>query len=607
MSKPKPAPLLANREHTYTLVKRLVRNYVMNQLGRLGLAVLCMVLAAVTTAGFTQVVKPIIDDIFVEQNSDMLAPVAIASLLIFVTRGIASYGEGVLMSRVGLSIVARIQEQLYHRLVRQDLSFFNVTSPGTLVSRFINDANMLRNAVARTLISLGKDLLTTIALVAVMFHEDPLLAGLAFVAFPIAIFPIIRVGKRMRKVSRSAQVNTGQLATVLDESFQGIRYVKAYSMEDYETKRATRAVQNLFEIALKGARVRNILHPIMEMLAGLSVVAIVLYGGQMVMAGDKTPGSFFAFIFALMLAYEPVKRLARLNVNLQEGLAAASRIFELLDKEPDLQDAPDAKPVKVTGGRIELRNVSFSYNGGHKALDNVSIEVPEGKRIALVGASGSGKTTILNLVPRFYDVDEGSVLVDGQDVRSVTMESLRLSMALVSQEILLFDDTIKANIIYGKTDASDEEVERAARNAGAHEFIARLPKGYDTLVGPRGSTLSGGQRQRIAIARAMIKDAPILLLDEATSALDTESERYVQKALEDLMVGRTSIVIAHRLSTIVDADYIYVMDGGRVVESGSHADLIAKGGNYARLHSLQYSEESVVGDITEEPRRVAQE
>ena len=593
MSKSKPAPLLANREHTVWLTKRLVRGYMSDQMGRLAVAILCMMLSAATTAGFTQIVKPIIDDIFVDRNSNMLIPVAAFALAIFVTRGIASYGEGVLMSRIGLTIVARLQENLFQRLIRQDMGFFNVTSPGTLVSRFINDANMLRTAVAKTLTSVGKDFLTAAALIGVMFHEDWLLACLAFIAFPTAVYPIVRIGKRMRKVSKSAQVQTGSLATVLDESFQGIRYVKAYSMEEHEESRAKKAITDLFNTALKGARTRNLLHPIMEFLGGIAVVCIVIYGGNLVMTGVKTPGSFFAFVFALMLAYEPVKRLARLNTNLQEGLAAASRIFELLDREPQLLDAPDARPLEMKKGAIELRGVSFSYNGDQRALHDISIEVPAGKRIALVGASGSGKTTILNLVPRFYDVDEGAVLVDGQDVRGLTQASLRSHISLVSQEIVLFDDSIRANIAYGKPGASDAEIEQAARNAAAHGFIERMPQGYETPVGPRGNMLSGGQRQRVAIARAMLKNAPILLLDEATSALDTESERFVQKALDELMVGRTSIVIAHRLSTIIDADHIYVLDGGRVVESGSHAQLLAKGGNYARLHSLQYSEEPI--------------
>ena len=603
MSTSKPAPLLANREQTLYLMKRLVRGYMSDQMPRLALAVLCMILAAVTTAGFTQLVKPIIDDIFVMQKGELLIPVAGFTLLIFVTRGVASYGEGVLMSRIGLTIVSRLQSQLYHRLIKQDMAFFNVTSPGTLVSRFISDAFMLRNSVANTLTSLGKDTLTATALGAVMFYEDWLLACFAIFIFPAAVFPIVRIGRRMRKVSRNQQVQTGALATVLDESFQGIRYVKAYSMEEHEAKRADRTINTLLEIALKGARTRNALHPIMEGLGGIAVVTIVLYGGQMVISEAKTPGSFFAFIFALLLAYEPVKRLARLNTVLQEGLAAASRIFELLDMTPQLQDKPDAKPLKVSEGRIQLKDVVFSYDGEDKALNRVSIEVESGKRVALVGASGSGKTTILNLVPRFYDVDEGQILIDGQDVRDVTMESLRRSMALVSQETLLFDETIRANIAYGNPEASEEEIERAARNAGAHDFIKQLPQGYDTLVGPRGTKLSGGQRQRISIARAMIRNAPILLLDEATSALDTESERHVQKALDELMVGRSSIVIAHRLSTIVDADRIYVLDNGRVAESGTHSELLAKGGNYAKLHSLQYSDESNEGS----QKRVAQE
>jgi subfamily B ATP-binding cassette protein MsbA len=329
----------------------------------------------------------------------------------------------------------------------------------------------------------------------------------------------------------------------------------------------------------------------MEMLGGLAIVAVILYGGQQVVMQGKSPGSFFAFITALLLAYEPVKRLAKLNANLQEGLAAAERVFDLLDQEPAIRETPGAPPLAVDGGTIRFAHVSFSYESRTPALRDVSLEVPAGRTAALVGASGAGKSTVLNLIPRFYDVNQGEVTIDGQDVRAVTLDSLRRQIALVSQEILLFDDTIRANIAYGRPGASEAEVAAAAAAAGADGFIAEMPQGYETPVGPRGAKLSGGQRQRIAIARAMLKDAPILLLDEATSSLDSESERQVQKALAELMTGRTTLVIAHRLSTIVDADVIFVIDSGSVVESGTHTDLLGRTGPYARLYAAQFADQ----------------
>ena len=511
------------------------------------------------------------------------------------------------MSYVGLRIVADMQRNLYERVIGADLAFFNRTSPGELIAHFINDINLLRNAVASTLVGLGKDSLTTLALVGVLFYEDWRLALIAVAVFPTAIFPIVRIGRRMRKVSDRTQAQVGQLTTLLDETFQGVRYVKAYAMEAYENVRAARAIEAVFGLHYKGARTRSALHPIMEVLGGLAIVAVILYGGSQVIAGAKAPGSFFAFITALLLAYEPVKRLARLNANLQEGLAAAVRVFALLDREPEIRDAPQAAPLKVEGGAITFQNVTFSYDaaGSHDAvspaLHRIDLEIPAGKTVALVGPSGAGKSTIMNLIPRLYDVDKGRVMIDGQDLRAVTLASLRAQIALVSQEILLFDDTIRANIAYGRLGASEAEIAAAAATAGADDFIAELPQGLDTPVGVRGEALSGGQRQRIAIARATLKNAPILLLDEATSSLDGESERQVQQALAQLMAGRTTLVIAHRLSTVIGADIIYVIEDGRIVESGSHAELLRRAATYARLYASQFAQEETAVAI-ESPR-----
>jgi subfamily B ATP-binding cassette protein MsbA len=359
-------------------------------------------------------------------------------------------------------------------------------------------------------------------------------------------------------------------------------------MEVYEMSRAQRLIESLYRLVEKAQRVRSISSPMMEALGGIAVALVILYGGHQVLSGARSPGAFFSFIAALLLAYQPLKTLAGLNANLQEGLAAAQRLFTVIDIEPEIFDREGAAPLHVAGGEVRFDDVRFSYGAGAQALRGVTLEVPAGKTVALVGASGAGKSTIMNLIPRFYDVDAGAVLIDGQDVRNVTLGSLRAAIGLVSQEVSLFDDTVRANIAYGRFGAGEDEIVAAAKAAAADEFIRALPQGYDTMVGEHGVKLSGGQRQRLSIARAMLKNAPILLLDEATSALDTESERQVQGALKTLMHGRTTLVIAHRLSTVIEADIIYVVDGGRVVERGSHAELLRRDGTYARLHALQF-------------------
>ncbi len=595
-----PGPIRLDRT-TRLLVGRLAREYLRGHIGRIVIGLLCMAVVAASTAAFTQLIKPIIDDIFVNRQQGMLLPVAVAALIVFAAKGGATYAQAVLMSFVGHRIVADMQQRLYERLLGADMAFFHRSSPGDLVARFVNDINLLRNAVSTTLVGFGKDSLTALALIGVMFYEDWLLSLIAFFAFPAAVWPMVHIGRRVRDISADTQAEVGRLTTLLDESFQGMRYIKAYAMEAYETLRARAAIDEVFRLNYRSARVRSVLHPVMEVLGGMAIVAVILYGGQQVISQGKSPGSFFAFVTALLLAYEPVKRLAKLNANLQEGLAAAERVFDLLDQEPTIRARPGARPLTIVGGAIRFTHVGFAYETGTPALNDLSLEVPAGRTAALVGASGAGKSTVLNLIPRFYDVDRGAVTIDGQDVRDVTMDSLRRQIALVSQEILLFDDTIRANIAYGRPEASDAELAAAAAAAGADEFIAELPQGYETPVGPRGDKLSGGQRQRIAIARAMLKNAPILLLDEATSSLDSESERQVQRALAELMAGRTTLVIAHRLSTVVDASIIFVMEAGRVVESGSHAELLARAGPYARLYAAQFAEED--GSATAEAAR----
>ncbi|MDP2699638.1 MAG: ABC transporter ATP-binding protein [Thalassospira sp.] len=582
------------------MVKRIVQDAVVPYFGKIVLALICMALTAAATGGYAYLMDPVINEVFVKQNREMLIPVGIAVLAAFALKGFANYGQSVLMSYVGDRILADIQNKLYAHVIRLDIGFFHGTNTGKLITRFTSDITSMRAAVSVALTGFGKDLLTALVLIGVMFYQEWQLAIIAFTVFPAAILPIARLGKRMRKVSANTQEQIGEFATLLEQTFQGVRHVKAYGMEPYECSRMEKLVETVFSLSFKAQTVSARSSPIMETLGGLAITTIIIYGGSRVIDGASDPGSFFSFITALLLAYEPVKRLANINMNLQAGLAASQRVFTILDIEPEITDKPDAKPLKIQGGAIRFDHVGFSYNPEITALHDITIDIKAGQTVALVGPSGAGKSTILNLIPRFYDIDAGRIEIDGQNIADVTQESLRHATALVSQEISLFDDTVRANIAYGRAGATDAEIEEAARNAAAHDFIGLLEHGYDTVVGEHGVKLSGGQRQRIAIARAILKNAPILLLDEATSALDTESERHIQTALAELMKNRTTLVIAHRLSTIIDADKICVIHNGRVIEEGRHDELLALGGAYANLYNLQFSEQnSYITDATD--------
>ena len=582
--------IVANQHNpatTKSLVTRLVNEYVRPHRGRLIMAVLCMAIVAGTTAANAYLMKPVFDDIFILRDKNMLFLIPMAILCIAVIKGTATYAQSVLMSYVGQQIVATIQREMFSHLMWADISYFQKTATGKLISRFNNDANMLRAAVSNVLVGIAKDTLTLIFLLGLLLYHDWALALIAFFVFPTAVYPIVKIGQRMRKVSDNTQVQMGELTTVLDETFRGARHVRAYSMEKYEIDRASGIIENIFRLVQRAARVRSATHPIMETLGGVAIAIIIFYGGSQVIVGATTPGTFASFIAALLMAYPAMKNLANLNANLQEGLAAAQRVFNLIDTSPTIQDKKDARKLENIQGHLKFENVRFSYEKNRLALSDINLEIPAGSTVALVGSSGAGKSTILNLIPRFYDCDEGFILIDGENISDVAVSSLRANIALVSQDITLFDDTIRSNIAYGKPNASDSEIVSAATAAEAHEFITSLPDGYQTHVGGRGLKLSGGQRQRIAIARAMLKNAPILLLDEATSALDTETERQVQSALENLTKGRTTIVIAHRLSTVMSADIIFVMNSGEIIEQGTHAELIEEGNTYARLYAVQ--------------------
>ncbi|HUT50315.1 MAG TPA: ABC transporter ATP-binding protein [Alphaproteobacteria bacterium] len=576
---------------SWALVRRLVGEHVRPYLWIIGFSLICMAVAAASTAAMAKYMEPFFNQMLTEQNTDQLYWAAGIVFGIFFAKGIATYGQHVSMNWVGQRVIADVQCRLYHHIINADLAYFHDSPTGELISRFTNDVARLRYAVSDALTGVGLHLFTLAFLIAVMFYQDWILASVTFFIFPVAILPIIRIGRRMRKISSESQIELGRFTSFLSETFQGARHVKAYGMERYEAARADAIIENVFRLYFKSFRTRSASHPIMETLGGAAIVAVILYGGHMVISGAKTPGEFVSFIAAVLLAYAPAKRLALLNASLQEGLAAAHRIFDVLEIKTTITEKPGAKVLDVPDGKIRFEKVAFAYTEGVPALRGVSLTVPAGETVALVGPSGAGKSTIMNLIPRFYDVDTGSVTIDGIDVRDATLDSLRANIGLVSQEISLFDDTVRANIAYGRPDATEAEIVAAARQAAAHDFIVALPHGYDTQVGGQGAKLSGGQRQRVSIARAMLKNAPILLLDEATSALDTASERQVQTALAKLMEGRTTLVIAHRLSTVLDADLIYVIDEGRVIESGNHAALIAQDGAYARLYAMQLADD----------------
>lgn len=587
MSK-KNRPIL-NDHKVRPIINRIVRDHIYPYRYKFLLAAFFMLVSAMANGAIPFVLKNVFDDIFVQANRDLLFIVSFSVFCAFTLRGLAGFGETFLMSSLGQRIICDLQNRLFSHLMTCDMAFFNAHQSGELISRFTNDITLLRFSVSNAVITICRDAITLLVMVAVMFYRDWFLATLAFILLPTLILPLSKLSRRMRKVTHNTQDEFGKITGYLSQIFQGIRVVKSYGMEQYEIGRIQAATERAYNLIVKSARIRATSSPIVEALGGLSSMMIIMYGGWQVIQQTRTPGEFISFAAAMLLCYEPIKRLGSLNSNLQEGLSAAARVFSVLDTPSSIQDLPSAKPLKKVNGVISFENVSFSYNKDVEALKEVSFAVPQGGTIALVGASGSGKSTIINLIPRFYDVTEGDIIIDGQSIKSVTLSSLRHHVGLVSQEIMLFDDTIYNNIAYGRLDAAPEEIYHAAKLAAADSFIHDLPQGYDTLAGENGVALSGGQRQRIAIARAMLKNAPILLLDEATSALDTHSERLVQEALEKLRRGKTTIIVAHRLSTIVGADQIYVLDKGKIIETGTHDVLIKEQGLYAALWQAQSS------------------
>ena len=551
------------------------------------LAMLCMLFVGATTSSLAFLVKPALDGIFLNRNASMLKWIPVVIILIYLVKGVCNYGQTVLMSFAGQRVVADLRCELYNHIQRQSLSFFNKSHTGVLMSRITNDVNLIQGAVSEAVTSLFKDSFTLIGLIFVIFYRDWQLALIAMVVFPLTIYPIVKFGRKMRKVATGTQVTMGSLTSLLQETISGTRIVKAFGMEDYEGGRFAKENEKLFRFHMKAVSIRAMSSPFMEFLGGIGIAAIVFYGGYQVIKGTSTPGTFFSFLAALIMLYEPVKRLTNVNNTIQHGISAAVRVFGIMDIVPEIRNREGAVELPKISDGIEIRNVTFSY-GDEPVLRDINLDIRSGEVVAFVGMSGGGKTTLVNLIPRFYDVTEGEILIDGHDIRDVTVESLRSQIGIVTQQTILFNDTVRNNIAYGDIKKSDEEIISAAKSANAYKFILNLPDGFETVIGEQGTRLSGGERQRLSIARALLKDASILILDEATSSLDTEAEMEVQGALENLMKGRTTFVIAHRLSTISHADRIIVIVKGRIVEEGTHDALIAKKGEYYKLYNMQF-------------------
>ena len=544
---------------------------------RLAVAMLCMLAVGGCTAASAYLIKPVLDDIFINKKEEMLRMLPFAVLFVFAVKGLCSWGNGYLMSYVGLSIVNRMRQMIYDHLQMLSLSFFDRNKTGNLMSRMTSDVNQIQSAVTEVVTGTIKDFFSVLALLGVVFYRDWKLAGFAVIILPLAFFPIVKFGRSLRKLSTKGQQSMGNIMVILHETLGANRIVKAFCMEDYEKQRFARENRRYFDLQMHAVKVRSMTPAIMEFLGGLGIVFIIAYGGYSVVRGDSTPGNFFSFLAAVIMLYEPVKRLSSLNNTLQQGIAAAVRVYSILDIQPEIVDAPAAAVLSSINESVELRDVSFGY-GDEPVLQNINLRASVGQVVALVGMSGSGKTTLVNLIPRFYDVSSGAVLIDGTDIRRITTASLRSKIALVTQKSILFNDTIRNNILYGDISKDENAVVAAAKAANAYDFILQTPDGFDTIVGEQGVLLSGGQQQRLCIARALLKDAPILILDEATSSLDSDSEQEVQRALENLMIGRTTIVIAHRLSTVKNADRIVVMSGGRIIEEGRHEELLIRDG-----------------------------
>jgi subfamily B ATP-binding cassette protein MsbA len=560
---------------------------VKSQWPRLSSALLCMLLVAVITPVKPYLVKPIVDEIFVKKNVKMLELLPFVIITIYILEAVFLFGQTYLMNYVGQDLIKRLRDELYSHIQMLSLSFFHKHETGVLMARITNDVSIIKGMVSDAAAGVLKDSLSIIGLLCVIFYLDWKLAMIAVTVLPLAALLIVNFGGRMRKLSTRRQEAMADMSSLLHETFTGTRIVKAFGMEPYENRRFSEKTARLFKYEIKAVIVKGISSPVMGLLGGIGVALIVWYGGNKVISGKSTPGTFFSFMTALIMFYQPIKAISKLNNTIQEGLAAAVRIYTILDTDSDIVERREAVEFERKRHPVVFENVSFKYED-QMVLKNINLQVKAGEIVALVGMSGGGKTTLVNLIPRFYDVTEGAILIDGKDVRDVTIASLRSHIGIVTQDPILFNDTIQDNIAYGRLDASESDIIAAAKAAYAYDFIQHSPDRFATVVGEKGVRLSGGEKQRICIARALLKNAPVLILDEATSSLDAESELAVQHALENLMKGRTTFVVAHRLSTIRHADRIIVIVNGRIVEEGKHEELLALHGEYFKLHDMQF-------------------
>ncbi len=582
-------PPLVTRDTLPTLM-RLWREWVRPHWGTLALVLLLIAVVSAATGAYPLLIKEAFNA-FEQKNEEALLFGPILVIVLTAIRGGALWARAVLTNKVVTRVEADMQSALYAHLIDADIAQLGRESPAALTQRFTTDFAFIKEALTRVFTVFLSDLGMVIALVISMLWIDPWLTLAAAVVAPFASLPISRIGRKLRRVATSTQEEIGAMASHVSESLAGVRVAKVFSLEGYLKQRAADAFETVRALKMKAANARAKLDPLLEIGGGVAVAGVLVLIGWRIMRGESTVGDFTGFVAALLMAAQPIRAIGNLNAIVQEAMAALKRYFAVMDEKPTILDRPDARPLAVSSGLVRFENVHFHYRSDVPALEGIDLALPAGRTTALVGRSGSGKSTLMSLVPRLYDVTQGRVTIDGTDVRAATLASLRTNIAVVSQEVVLFDDTVRANIAFGRPGADDAAIEAAAKAAAAHDFIARLPEGYATRVGSAGARLSGGERQRIALARAILKDAPILLLDEATSALDTESEKAVQEALARLMRGRTTIVIAHRLSTVRDADLIVVMDGGRVAETGRHDELVARDGIYAKLYRLQLADD----------------
>ena len=571
------------------ILKRLFRDSIKPYSLRLFSSLFFMVIIALCTGATAWLLDPAIDKIFLDKDESMLLLIPIAIILTLLIKSIATFIQIVLLNGVAQNVIADTQIKLFKKIINADLAWLHKVHSAKIISNFLYDVTLLQDSVSSSLANGVKDVLTLICLLGVMYYQDWQLATISIIAFPLVGILTRRLGKRIKKASTESQEETGTLASILSENLDGTRIVKAYQQEDEEIEKLSKSVFRRMTKILKGANARGAASPFAEFLAGFGIAGALYYAGLRGLQGELALNEFVSFLGAMMLAFQPLRRIAQINATLQEGFAAAIRVFGLLDEKSLINEAQNAPNLSINKSDITFEDVTLSYEGQiNSALKGINLRIPHGKTTALVGPSGSGKSSILNLIPRFYDPDKGNVKIDNQDIKELTISSVRSSLALVSQEPVLFDMSIYDNILYGKPEASREEVIDAAKAAAAHEFISELPKQYETIVGEKGYSLSGGQKQRISIARAFLKNAPILLLDEATSSLDTESEHLVQNAISVLMKDRTTLVIAHRLSTIINSDQIIVLDSGSVAEIGTHEELLKKNGVYKKLYEREF-------------------